>query len=74
MYTSDIISIISNKSLLSIHVLPFSNLKKDLGLTDIDILCIVNTIEHRFKIQIPDSKLHDISIVQDIIEITSSLL
>jgi acyl carrier protein len=74
MYVSDILSIISNKTLLSIEVLPSSHLKKDLCLEDIDLLYIINTIERKYNIVIPDAQISELSVVQDVIDTAISLL
>ncbi|MCR5149037.1 MAG: acyl carrier protein [Eubacterium sp.] len=54
--------------LKNVEVRPDSNIKEDLGADSVDILQLLMTLEEEHGIVIPDEKLANFVIVQDVVD------
>lgn len=56
------------------QITPGSELIDDLGISSMDVLFLISSMEEEFKIQIPESAIRKMVTVDDVAEVIASLM
>lgn len=56
------------------QITPDSELIDDLGISSMDVLFLISSMEEKFKIQVPESAIRKMVTVDDVAEVIASLM